>query len=125
MNVTNTMSHEDGQITTNDIYRAIFKTVEYNLTDDFEEVMFNIISRIDDYSSEEDIYQAIDDELIYDDDQWTVMKHYQRPSEANFNEALDALTSDVLTICDDLVNKQSAIKESMRAKALRSLPRRK
>lgn len=119
------MGLKNMSVTKNDIYRAIFKTVEYGLTDDFEEVLFNIVDRIDDYSSEEDIYQAIDDELIYDADRWTVMKHYQRPSDANYNDAMDALTSDVLTICNELVNRQAAVKESMRAKASRSLHRSK
>lgn len=97
-------------VTKNDIYKAIFKTVEYGLTDDFEEVLFNIVDRINDYSSEEDIYQAIDDELIYDDDRWTVMKHYQRPSEANFDGAMNDLTETVFAICEIL--KKNSVNES-------------
>lgn len=125
MKVRNAISYEDGQITTNDIYKAIFKTIKYGLTDDFEEVLFNIISRIDDYSSEEDIYQSIDDKLIYDADQWTVMKHYQRPSEANFDGAMEELTSDILVICDKLVKHASDVKESISAKTKNSIHRRK
>lgn len=48
--------------------------------------------------TEEELQQAMDDELIYDEDLWEIMKYYQRPSEANFNEAMDEFYNDLLDI---------------------------
>lgn len=40
------------------------------------------------------IYMAID-ELIYDEDLWAIMQEYQRPQDANLQDALDLLFNDV------------------------------
>ena len=37
----------------------------------------------------ESLYDALDDELIYTADQWTIMKEYQTPDEADFNRAYE------------------------------------
>ena len=70
---------------------------------EFLDIVANVIDRIDDYRSEEDAYEAIDAELIYSDDQWTVMQFYQTPEQANFNDAMDSFTSDILAICELIV----------------------
>ena len=41
------------------------------------------------------INNAIDSLLIYNSDIWAVMQYYQRPTEANFEEALDCLYNDI------------------------------
>ena len=76
-------------------------------SDDFYGVVEDIIGRIDDYNSEDDIFGAIDDALIYDDDQWTVMKHYQRPDEANFSDAIEYLTEDIFAIASTLAEEDA------------------
>ena len=48
--------------------------------------------------TEEELQQAMDDELIYDEDLWEIMKYYQRPTEANFSEAINYFYSDLLDI---------------------------
>ena len=48
--------------------------------------------------TEEGLRQAMDDELIYDEDLWEIMKYYQRPSEANFYEAMDEFYNDLAEI---------------------------
>lgn len=51
---------------------------------------------IEDYSDPYDaIVDALNDELIYEDNQWTIMKQYQRPSEANFTEAVEEFINDL------------------------------
>ena len=35
----------------------------------------------------ENLWGALDDELIYTADRWTVMQEYQTPEEANFDDA--------------------------------------
>lgn len=44
---------------------------------------------------EDAINNAIDSLLIYNSDIWEVMQYYQRPTEANFEEALDCLCNDI------------------------------
>ena len=56
-----------------------------------------IIERMEEPTREE-LHQAMDDELIYDEDLWEIMKYYQRPSEANFNEAMEEFYNDLLDI---------------------------
>ena len=48
--------------------------------------------------TEEELQYSMDTELIYDEDLWEIMKYYQRPSEANFNEAMDEFYNDLLDI---------------------------
>ena len=48
--------------------------------------------------TEEALQQAMDDELIYDEDLWEIMKYYQRPNEANFGEAMEEFYNDLLDI---------------------------
>lgn len=49
-------------------------------------------------STEEELRYSMDIELIYDEDQWEIMKYYQRPNEANFDEAMDEFYNDLLDI---------------------------
>lgn len=61
------------------------------------EIAESIIERMEE-PTEEELQQAMDDELIYDEDLWEIMKYYQRPSEANFNEAMMEFYDDLLEI---------------------------
>lgn len=57
--------------------------------------------------TEEELHQAMDDELIYDEDLWEIIKYYQRPCDANFYEAMDEFYNDLLDILqayNDLTN---------------------
>ena len=62
-----------------------------------EKIAESIIERME-APTEEDLQQAIDDSLIYYDDQWEIMKYYQNPKEANFNEAMMEFYDDLLEI---------------------------
>ena len=44
---------------------------------------------------EDAINNAIDYLLVYDCDIWEVMQYYQRPTEANLDDALDCLFNDI------------------------------
>ena len=74
----------------------ITKVIGYD--GDFQAVVEDILDRIDDPTNEDDIWASVDDALIYDDDQWTVMKHYQRPNEADFDRAMEYLVNDIFEI---------------------------
>ena len=60
-----------------------------------------IFLRMEDYE-EDDIAdalsQAMDEELIYTEDLWSIMAYYTTPQEANFNEAMDEFYNDLLDI---------------------------
>ncbi len=101
-----------------DYYRGV------PVSDNFLGTVEGILGRIDDYNDEEDIMGAIDDELIYDDDQWEVMKHYQRPSEANFNEAIEYLIDDIFAIASKLADGNLEERFNTRPRRLKESRRR-
>lgn len=51
----------------------------------------------------ENIYQALDDEMIYTNRQWTIMQEYQTPEEANFSEAYELFLNDLLGYFNECV----------------------
>ena len=61
------------------------------------EIVKSIFERMEE-ATEEELQQAMNDELIYDDDLWEIMKYYQRPTEANFNEAMEEFYNDLLEV---------------------------
>ena len=48
--------------------------------------------------TEEELQYAMDLELIYDEDLWSIMAYYQRPNEANYDEAMEEFYNDLLDI---------------------------
>ena len=75
-----------------------------NYSDAFREVVVDLIERVDDFENLDDsIYSAIDEGLIYNEDQWEVMKHYQVPSEADYDSAIEELTNDLCSICKSML----------------------
>lgn len=62
-----------------------------------EKIAEMVIERME-APTEEELQQAIDDEIIYYDDQWEIMKYYQNPEEANFNEAMEEFYNDLVEI---------------------------
>ncbi len=48
-----------------------------------------------DSTDTDELWNAMDDELIYTADQWEIMKYYCTPDTANFTEAYDAFYSDL------------------------------
>ena len=65
------------------------------------EVAEAIIERMEEVSKDEiedELQYAMDLELIYTEDQWSIMAYYQTPQEANFNEAMEEFYNDLLDI---------------------------
>lgn len=83
---------------------AIAEHFDYTGDFDFLDIVANVIDRIDDIEELGDddiygeVYSSIDDELVYDDDQWRIMRFYQRPNDANFEEAINQLAEDCVKI---------------------------
>lgn len=85
-----------------DIRREIGRYFDYAVDADFVDVVEDIIYRVDDPHSTDDVMQAIDDGLIYTSDQWTVLQHYCTPQTANWEDAIDEFITDIYHIVDAL-----------------------
>lgn len=78
---------------------------------EFQDVVEEILKRLDledlkkkvlaDEDISEEVYHAMDEGLIYPDDQWACMKHYQSPSEANFDQMWEDLTTDIIVAIEN------------------------
>ena len=55
----------------------------------------------------EDLYDAawsaIDEGMIYYDDQWLIMRYFQSPGEANLQEAFESMAEDIVKVLESLV----------------------
>lgn len=51
------------------------------------------------------ICDIIDNGLIYNDDIWEIMKHYQNPQNADYMGAISELQEDLYTLLHKIVNK--------------------
>jgi len=79
----------------------------FDYTGDFEflDIVADVISRIDDFGDEEDIWRAIDDALIYNDDQWTIAQFYaSSPSECDWDSIISDFDGDIHSICDLIIS---------------------
>lgn len=54
----------------------------------------NVLGRMDSTDTDE-LWDAMDDEMIYTADQWEVMKYYCTPDKADLMEAYDSFYNDL------------------------------
>lgn len=54
----------------------------------------NVLGRMDSTDTDE-LWDAMDDELIYTADQWEIMKYYCTPDKADLMEAYDCFYNDL------------------------------
>lgn len=54
---------------------------------------------------------ALNDELIYTADQWTIMQEYQTPDEANFNDAYEIFYDDLCKHFYEIVKEEEEEEE--------------
>lgn len=75
------------------------KVVEYveERKDEFTDEDGNI----DDDALDRVIQEEFDNDLIYDDDVWEIMAHYQRPQEADYKSAIEDAYNDVYSAVRD------------------------
>lgn len=89
----------------------MMKTNERKFTELFRfgklaDIASNILDRASDDDREdvdvsEKVIDALNDSLIYYADQWEVMKAYQSPEEANFQNALEDFFNDLLLVIEE------------------------
>lgn len=89
-----------------DIYTVVVRHFDNRGTDSFFDVVDDLVERVDIEDWKDDdydaIWQAIDEGLIYTRDQWVVLEHYCTPTDANFDEAIEELASDMGSILSDI-----------------------
>lgn len=76
-------------------------------SDSIYNIMMDLLDRVDDadigaVDSYDLAIDSIDNGLIYTDDIWEVMRHYQTPDEASQALAIESLTDDLAGIIDTL-----------------------
>jgi len=88
----------------------LFKVLSdvFGFNSDIIGIAENVISRIDfNEFDKDDIYSIIDtamnDELIYYNDQWTMMMFYQLPQEANFENAWYNFEDDLYKVITEII----------------------
>ena len=63
-----------------------------------------------DEQEEKDLFDAVNDAigegLIWTVDEWTVMKFYRTPQDANLADACDALREDIHNVAEKIINKE-------------------
>ena len=81
----------------------------FDYTPDFEflDIVAEVLDRIDDYSNEDEIYEAVDSTLIYYAQQWEVFEHYCWSSiaDANWEEAYNEFVDDIYSLCYEIAGK--------------------
>lgn len=108
------------------VYSAVSPLINGPAADKYFDILVDLSKRaIDNLNLEEfedadaakteAIRTAIDEGLIYTDDQWTVMRYFQTPDTANFYEAIEDLTGDLLKVLDsnDDEEEETGIVESL------------
>ena len=103
--------HEDKEFHSSPYHDVIAEYFDYDGDFEFLDVVASIIGRVDDFTSDEDIWTAIDDELIYTYDQWTVLEHYCTPQDANWEVAFENLSGDIFGVCATIAEANSMSEE--------------
>ena len=99
---------EDKNALTNSKYKSLIgKYFDYSYDFKFLDVVANVLDRVDDFSNEEDIYQAMDSELIYDEDLWTILKFYSSSArEVNYEKAMNDFSSDIFALAQEILKEK-------------------
>ena len=50
---------------------------------------------------EDAIADEINSQIIYDDDIWEIMKDYQNPQDANYDDAMESLYEDIMSMVEE------------------------
>ena len=101
-----------------DIRRAIFRVHDI-MEDTYTQVVADITSRALDNNPEEDVYEAvneaIDEGLIYYNDEWAVIEHYTTPKDIDsdtYYNAIQQLAEDVVEVVNYLLENGDSLTES-------------
>lgn len=96
---------------TKSIYKKdIGEYFEYSMDFEFLDVVAEVLERIDFDELNDDnicemVLDAIGDEVIYYNQQWTIIEHYQTPKDANFDEAMSEFDDDIYNLVVKIMKK--------------------
>lgn len=93
---------ESAELSNSPYRKLIGEYFNFSADFDFLDIVASILDRVENFEDDEDINQAINDELIFTAEQWTVIMHYCTPRDANFYDAIDDLTSDIYSLCSKI-----------------------
>jgi hypothetical protein len=96
--------------------QIIVRHFDYTGSDKFFDIIADLIDRVDDFSNEEEIWEAIDAGLIYTRDQWEVYMHYCDMGDST-DKMYESLFGDIFAICDEISNSEtpSDLDESLKS----------
>ena len=92
------------------LYESAYKDIIANHFDhtfdfNFLDLVADLIDRIDEIETcdaYEAVNEAIDEGLIYTADQWRVIEWYCTPDKANYLDAIESLTDDLVAIVEEI-----------------------
>lgn len=101
------LNEEEKALTKSPYKKLIGEYFDYTMDFDFLDIVANVLDRIDDFTSDEDIYQSVDDELIYTQDQWTILEFYcASPAEADWDSAYSDFLGDIMALASKIAEEQ-------------------
>lgn len=67
---------------------------------DFLDIVAKVVSRVDDYGDEDDIWGALDTTVLSTNEEWEIAKYYAgSPSNFDWNEVMVQFNDDIFAIC--------------------------
>lgn len=93
---------ESAELSNSPYRKLIGEYFNFSTDFDFLDIVASILDRVENFEDDEDINQAINDELIFTAEQWTTIMHYCTPQDANFYDAFDNLTYDIYSLCSKI-----------------------
>lgn len=84
------------------IKRAVAKVLDYTFNFEFVDLMVKVFEDMGDDLTKDAMEESINNNLIYDNEQWIVLKGYCRPSEVDFDQAMFDFEMDCSRVLDIL-----------------------
>ena len=85
----------------------------HSAKDEFLDIVADLLDRVDDFSDEDEINDAVDSGLIYTDDQWVVYRHYCDMGDP-VDTMWEGLLGDMYAICAKIANMSEAFSPKSR-----------
>lgn len=79
---------------------------------DFLDIVAKVVSRVDDYGDEDDIWSALDTTVLSTNEEWEIAKYYAgSPSNLDWNEVMVQFNDDIFAICGRIHEAEAEIGE--------------
>ena len=78
---------------------------DYSWDFEFLDLVADTLERVEDFSNDEQVFEAAADATIYYKDQWTILQHYCTPEEANWENA--EFTNDLISLATRIADETS------------------